>query len=43
MHAEEFDNGVTFSADVLLFRDDHRLKRYECAKVSVQLVRPALR
>ena len=42
VHNGEFDKGVTFSADLLLFRDDHGLERCECATVCTQLVGPAL-
>ena len=41
-HADEFEKGVTFSADLLLFRDDHGLERCECAAACIHLVSPAL-
>jgi len=43
VHKDEFDRGVTFSADLLLFRDDHGLERCECITVHLQLVGPTLR
>ena len=42
-YTDKIDKDVTFPADLLLFRDDHGLERYEQCTVSVALVSPVLR